>query len=157
MCTTESYLPYQWLYQGAYQPLQPVAVLPINLLNNPQSLKPQSLVSFLRRLFLFSAERPNHERSLGVSCWPDQRYASAGAKQAWVRLEKLRSKAWQKLGLDRSVLWMRSSGRLVSVPENVGRAEPSTLTSQAITQQPLPLEQNEGQGADVSPSAEPQK
>jgi hypothetical protein len=74
-----------------------------------------------------------------------------------MRLEKLRSKVWQKLGLDHNVLWMRSIRKTGQRSENVGRTERSTLTSQVITQQRLPSEQNEGPDADLSLGAEPQK
>jgi hypothetical protein len=109
MCTTESYLPYHWLYPGAYQPLQPVAVLLIDLLRNPQSKESAKSRALVERTF--SLLGPNGRvtnTSLSMSCWPDQRHVSTGAKQAWMRLEKLRLKVWQKLGLDHNVLWMRS-------------------------------------------------
>jgi len=57
-----------------------------------------------------------------VAAWPDQRYASKGAKQAWARLEKLRSKVWQKLGLDASVLWTRTIGEINRQSESVDAA-----------------------------------
>jgi hypothetical protein len=57
MCTTESYLPYWWLYPGAYQPLQPVAVLLTDLLNKPQSLEASKSRALLEKTFLFSAQK----------------------------------------------------------------------------------------------------
>ena len=124
MTTTESYLPFQWLYPGAYQPLQPVAVLLIDLLNNPQSGEALKSRVLLEKTFsLLGPEGRITNGTLSASCWPDQRYASVGAKQAWMRLEKLRSKVWQKLGLDHNVLWMRTIRKSVPQSESAGSAE----------------------------------
>ncbi|KZF22418.1 hypothetical protein L228DRAFT_201510, partial [Xylona heveae TC161] len=106
MSSTESYLPFQWLYPGAYQPLQPVAVLLIDLFHNPHSTEAQKSRRLLERTFsLLGPEGRITNGTSHVACWPEQRHASAGAKQAWMRLERLRSRVWQKLGLDSSVLW----------------------------------------------------
>lgn len=158
MCTTESYLHYHWLYPGAYQPLQPVAVLLTDLLNNPLSLEASKSRILLEKTFsLLGPEGRVTNGTLSVSCWPDQRYASAGAKQAWMRLEKLRSKVWQKLGLDHRVLWMKSIKRTGQKSESVVIQERSASTSQVATQQPPPSEQNEVSDANLSLSAEPRK
>jgi hypothetical protein len=131
MCTTISYLPFQWLYPGAYQPLQPVAVLLVDLLKEPQSLESQESRVLLEKIFslLGPGGRINNSNS-SMAKWPDQRYASKGAKQAWERLEKMRSKAWQKLGLDSSVLWMRTMGETTGQPENVDTSDLRAHTSE---------------------------
>jgi hypothetical protein len=158
MCTTKSYLPFQWLYPGAYQPLQPVAVLLIDLLNNPQSSEASKSRALLEKTFsLLGPEGRITNGTLNVTSWSDQRHASAGAKQAWMRLEKLRSKVWQKLGLDHSVLWMRTIRKTVQHSESAGTAERWTPTSQIIVQQSPPSEQDKGPDANLLLGTEPQK
>ncbi|KAH6663416.1 fungal-specific transcription factor domain-containing protein [Halenospora varia] len=158
MCTAESYLNYQWLYPGAYQPLQPVAVLLTDLWKNPQSLEASKSRALLEKTFsLLGPEGRITNGASRASCWPDQRYTSVGAKQAWMRLEKLRSKVWQKLGLDHRVLWMKSIRQTGQQSESVVTAARSASTSQVTTQQPQSSEQSEGPDANLSLSAEPQK
>ena len=142
MCTTESYLPFQWLYPGAYQPLQCVAVLLIDLLKAPLSPEASKSQALLENIFsLLGPEGRITNGTLNVASWPNQRYASAGARQAWMRLEKLRSKVWQKLGLDHSVLWARTVGKTSQQSySNTGQAGSSA--SQNSAQQPIPPEQN---------------
>lgn len=158
MSTTKSYLPYQWLYPGAYQPLQPVAVLLIDLLNNPQSEESSKSRALLEKTFsMLGPEGRITNGALGVNCWPDQRYASSGSKQAWMRLEKLRSKVWQKLGLDHNVLWMRSisaSGRQSRSP---GTPVPTAPNNQVMTRYPIPLDQFNGADTNLPMDAEAQK
>lgn len=145
MSTTESYLPYQWLYPGAYQPLQPVAVLLIDLLNNPQSEESSKSRSLLEKTFsMLGPEGRLTNGALGVTCWPDRRYASSGARQAWMRLEKLRSKVWQKLGLDHNVLWMRSINTNGSQSRSPGTPSQMPPNSQVITRFPIQLDQMNG-------------
>ena len=140
MSTTESYLPYQWLYPGAYQPLQPVAVLLIDLLNNPTSEESTKSQALLQQTFsMLGPEGRITNGVLSMNCWSDHRYASAGSKQAWMRLEKLRSKVWQKLGLDHNVLWMRSISASAGLSESPGTLEQKAPDNQAITRYPGPV------------------
>ncbi|KFY48492.1 hypothetical protein V495_01306 [Pseudogymnoascus sp. VKM F-4514 (FW-929)] len=143
MCTTETYLPFQWLYPGAYQPLQCVAVLLIDLLKAPQSLEASKSQALLEHTFsLVGPEGRITNGTLNVASWPNQRYPSAGAKQAWMRLEKLRSKVWQKLGLDHSVLWARTIGKTTQQSGSTDTARTRSSISQTTAQQPVPSEQN---------------
>jgi hypothetical protein len=144
--TTESYAPYQWLYPGAYQPLQPVAVLLIDLLNNPKSEESARSRALLEKAFsMLGPGGRMTNGSLGVNCWPDQRYASGGSKQAWMRLEKLRSKVWQKLGLDHNVLWMRSISASKAPSKSPPTPDQMQQNQQPIIRYPINLDQiNEG-------------
>jgi hypothetical protein len=137
MCTTISYLPFQWLYPGAYQPLQPVAVLLVDLLKEPHSTEAHESQVLLEKIFslLGPGGRITNTDSNPVT-WSDQRHASKGAKQSWARLEKLRSKVWQKLGLDASVLWTRTIGESTLEPKSVGASQIQVSTSD-MTEQPL--------------------
>ncbi|KFZ07010.1 hypothetical protein V501_06860 [Pseudogymnoascus sp. VKM F-4519 (FW-2642)] len=144
MCTTDSYLPFQWLYPGAYQPLQCVAVMLIDLLKAPVSPEAAKSQSLLENIFsLLGPEGRISSGTLNVSSWPNQRYASAGAKQAWMRLEKLRSKVWQKLGLDHSVLWARTIGKTSQQSYSTDTAQAGSSMGQTTAQQPLPPNQND--------------
>lgn len=146
MSTTGSYLPYQWLYPGAYQPLQPVAVLLIDLLNNPQSEESSKSRALLEKAFSMLGPRGRMTNgSLRVNCWSDLRYSSGGSRQAWTRLEKLRTKVWQKLGLDHDVLWMRSISASTTPSERLRVSEQTQQSTQPMTQYPRSLNQiNEG-------------
>jgi hypothetical protein len=94
--------------------------------------------------------------ALSVNCWPDQRYASAGAKQAWMRLEKLRSRVWQKLGLDHNVRWMRTIRK--TTPQSRSPGTPSqSSTNQVIMQQPLVLDQVNVPNTNLILETQPQK
>jgi hypothetical protein len=158
MCTTKSYLPFQWLYPGAYQPLQPVAVLLIDLLNNPQSSEASKSRALLEKTFsLLGPKGRITNGTLNVTSWSDQGHASAGAKQAWMRLEKLRSKVWQKLGLDHGVLWMRTIRKTVQHSESAGYAKRWTPNRQIIAQQSPPSERDKGLDANLPFGTEPQK
>ncbi|KAF2101036.1 hypothetical protein NA57DRAFT_10708, partial [Rhizodiscina lignyota] len=106
LCSTKSYKPFQWLYPGAYQPLQPAAVLLVDLAKEPNS--PQAAESRILLEQVFSLLGPEGRVGAGVM---KQRHFSDGAKNAWERLEKLRRKVWKKLGLDSSVLWSRTIAR----------------------------------------------
>jgi len=136
MCTTISYLPFQWLYPGAYQPLQPVAVLLVDLLKEPHSTEAHESRILLEKIFslLGPGGRITNTNS-NLVAWSDQRYASKGAKQSWARLEKLRSKVWQKLGLDSSVLWTRTIGKSTLEPESVDVSQIQVTTSDRMEQQ----------------------
>ena len=159
MSTTESYLPYQWLYPGAYQPLQPVAVLLIDLLNNPTSEESMKSRALLEETFsMLGPEGRFTNGALSVNCWPDQRYASAGAKQAWMRLEKLRSKVWQKLGLDHNVLWMRSiSANAAGQSGSHSTPTQTAPNNQVITRYPISLDQLNSADTNVPMISEAQK
>ena len=116
MCSTRYYQPFQWLYPGAYQPLQPAAVLLIDLMKEPQSEEAAQSRILLETIFSLLGPEGRVAgivQGRGMS----QRHASSGAKQAWSRLENLRKKVWKKLGLDSSVMWTRSlSDDIVNVP-----------------------------------------
>ncbi|KFY16394.1 hypothetical protein V492_01379 [Pseudogymnoascus sp. VKM F-4246] len=143
MCTTENYLPFQWLYPGAYQPLQCVTVLLIDLLNAPQSPEASKSQSLLENTFaLLGPEGRITNGTLKDSSWPNQRYSSVGAKQAWMRLEKLRLKVWQKLGLDHSVLWARTIGKTPRQSGSTGTPQAGSSVSQNFAHQPIPSGQN---------------
>lgn len=73
--------------------------------------------------------------------WPDQRHASTGSKQAWMRLEKLRSKVWQKLGLDHNVLWMRSISASAGPSRGSNTPEQTYQNEQLIPRYPVSLDQ----------------
>lgn len=158
MCTTDSYLPFQWLYPGAYQPLQCVAVLLIDLLKAPVSPEAAKSQSLLENIFsLLGPEGRISSGTLNVTSWPNQRYASAGAKQAWMRLEKLRSKVWQKLGLDHSVLWARTIGKTSQQSYSTDTAQAGSSMGQTTAQQPIPPDQNAFLNANFLFSSEQQK
>jgi hypothetical protein len=59
-----------------------------------------------------------------------------------MRLEKLRSKAWQKLGLDHSVLWARTIGKTTQQSGSTDTARTGSSIGQTTAQQPVPSEQN---------------
>lgn len=143
MCTTENYLPFQWLYPGAYQPLQCVTVLLIDLLNAPQSLEASKSQSLLENTFaLLGPEGRVTNGTLNVTSFPNQRFTSAGAKQAWMRLEKLRLKVWQKLGLDHSVLWARTIRKTPRQLRSTDATQAGSSVSQTTAHQPVPSEKN---------------
>ena len=95
--------------------------------------------------------------ALGIDFWPDYRYASGGSKQAWMRLEKLRSKVWQKLGLDHNVQWMRSISASTPQSGSHGAPDQSNSNTQTITRYPIQLDQINGANMDLSMDAEAQK
>jgi hypothetical protein len=95
--------------------------------------------------------------ALGINCWTDQRYASRGSKQAWMRLERLRSKVWQKLGLDHNVQWMRSLSASNPQPGSYGAPDQPNLNKQVIARYPVQLDQINGANMDLSMDAEAQK
>lgn len=158
MSTTESYLPYQWLYPGAYQPLQPVAVLLIDLLSNPQSDESPKSRALLEKAF--SMLGPGGHRMTNGSLpanWSEQRHASRGAKQAWMRLEKLRSKVWQKLGLDHNVLWMRSIGASTAQSKSPGTPEQAHQNKQPRTRCPISADQVSERRGNLAQDADAQR
>jgi hypothetical protein len=157
MSTTESYLPYQWLCPGAYQPLQPVAVLLIDLLNNPQSEESPRSRALLEKAFSMLGPGGRMMNGPSPTNWPDQRYASTCSKQAWMRLEKLRSKVWQKLGLDHNVLWMRSISASTGQSRRPGTPEQTYQHKQPITRYPVSLDQINERNINLPLDAEAQK
>jgi hypothetical protein len=125
MCSTRQYQPFQWLYPGAYQPLQPAAVLLIDLMKEPHSAEAAQSKTLLETIFSLLGPEG---RVAGIiqGRGMRQRHASSGARQAWSRLENLRKKVWKTLGLDSSVMWSRSFS---DEPAQVGGAENASLGS----------------------------
>jgi Fungal specific transcription factor domain len=106
MCSTKSYSPFQWLYPGAYQPLQASAVLLIDLMNEPTSEQAFESRILLERVF--SLLGPDGRVSVEASeSFAALHHRSKGANTAWARLEKLRRKVWRRLGLDSTLVWTR--------------------------------------------------
>jgi hypothetical protein len=124
MCSTRQYQPFQWLYPGAYQPLQPAAVLLIDLMKEPQSAEAAQSKTLLETIFSLLGPEG---RVAGIIQGRGMRQsqASSGARQAWSRLENLRKKVWKTLGLDSSVVWSRS---LSDEPVQGGGAENGSLS-----------------------------
>lgn len=65
LSTSPSYHPYQWLYPGSYQPLQPTAVLLVDLWEHPLSAEATVSRKLLDRTFTFLG--PNGRLSNGMS------------------------------------------------------------------------------------------
>ena len=103
MCNTPLFRPFQWLYPGTFQPLQPTAALLIDMRKNPMS--PDARESRVLLDMLFSLLGPEGR----ITTWDNgsQRYFSGTSRGAWSLLDKLRKKVWRQLGLSPSVLWSR--------------------------------------------------
>lgn len=108
MCNTQPYRPFQWLYPGSYQPLQPTAVLLIDLMRNPKSPEAKKSRALLEMIFSLLGPEGRmtvaSDRLGGVK----HRNVPSRAKEAWARLDRLRKKVWKALGLESSVMWSRS-------------------------------------------------
>jgi hypothetical protein len=97
MCTTSSYRAYHWLYPGSYQPLQPTAVLLVDLSDYPRSAEAVASRKLIDRTFslLGPYGRLTNGITMENTTWQRASPASAGARQVWDVLEKLRWKVWQ--------------------------------------------------------------
>lgn len=101
MCSTPLFRPFQWLYPGTFQPLQPTAALLIDMRKNPMSSDARESRELLEKLF--SLLGPEGRITAGES--GSQRYFSDTSRGAWSLLNKLRKKVWRQLGLDPNVVW----------------------------------------------------
>ncbi|KAI9693493.1 MAG: hypothetical protein M1820_009229 [Bogoriella megaspora] len=114
MCDNQ-YRPFHWLYPGAYQPLQSSAALLIDLLKYPITEESWKSRAVLESVFALLGSQDRIAASFETLS-PTQRSPSVGARHAWARLEKVRRKAWTKLGLDSTVQWDRRAGPTHSSP-----------------------------------------
>jgi hypothetical protein len=130
ICDTNAYGPFQWLYPGAYQPLQPVAALLQDLIKEPNSDEASESRLLIERVFAMVGPdgRVSANSMFGTLI---RLHASSGAKKSWMRLEKLRRKAWNQLGLDPNVMWTRAiqpNINATTTSENLGQSFPQDLT-----------------------------
>jgi hypothetical protein len=100
MSTTENYRPFQWLYPQSYQPLHPTAVLLIDLMKQPNSPERERSKKIIQGIFsLVGPEGRITNGSVNTEHGMSQFRPNKGASRAWGRLEKLRSRVWNHLGL----------------------------------------------------------
>jgi hypothetical protein len=168
MCTNKSYHVYHWLYPGAYQPLQPVAVLLVDLSDHPTSREAAESRALIDRTFSLLGPNGRITNRSGVeeAAWQTcQMPSSTGARQVWVVLEKLRSKVWQELGIDPSFLWNRAidpaanqSDKMSTIAAwpSVG-GDSSTQHSVSPWQQTQQQEEGVGTVCALPPNVQPEK
>ncbi|KAI9691005.1 MAG: hypothetical protein M1822_008625 [Bathelium mastoideum] len=103
MCTEPSYVAFQWVYPGNYQPLQAVAFLLMDTLKNPTSSQALTSRDLIDRVFSMLS----HDG--GVVAEQNgrlqQRSISRSGQEAWNMLLQLRRRVWRNMGVDPSVLW----------------------------------------------------
>lgn len=141
ICDTNAYGPFQWLYPGTYQPLQSVAALLQDLMREPNSDEASESRLLLERVFSMVGPdgRVSGNSMFGTMI---RLHASRGAKEAWMRLEKLRRKVWSQLGLDPNVMWTRSLQPSIEATAgaNLGRPfgpEFSDTTTNSMSNDPI--------------------
>lgn len=138
MCSSPAYRPYQWLYPGSWQPLQPTAALLIDMRKHPTSNDARESRIILD--MLFSLLGPEGRITAGEGhVNVGQRYMASSTVGAWSLLDKLRKKVWRQLGLDSSVMWSRGLSESSDDPNNVqnnsngltGATQNTTVTDDA--------------------------
>ena len=132
MCNTPLFRPFQWLYPGTFQPLQPTAALLIDMRKNPMS--PDARESRVLLDILFSLLGPEGRITTGEN--GSQRYFSGTSRGAWSLLDKLRGKVWRQLGLDPSVMRPRGLNETSEDQKVVKPTGMSSLTDEDLLQTP---------------------
>jgi len=101
MSTEERFQKFQWLYPQSYQPLHPTAVLLIDSMRKSCSSEMERSKTLIRSIFsLVGPEGRITNGSVNTEHGMSQFRQNKGAKRAWDRLEKLRVRVWNHLGLD---------------------------------------------------------
>jgi len=132
MCNTSLFRPFQWLYPGTFQPLQPTAALLIDMRKNPMSPDVRESRVLLHKLF--SLLGPEGRITTGES--GSQRSFSGTSRGAWSLLDKLRKKVWRQLGLDSSVMWSRGPSESSEDQKVVAPAGTSAPTDEYLSLTP---------------------
>ncbi|EXJ66382.1 uncharacterized protein A1O5_10534 [Cladophialophora psammophila CBS 110553] len=95
--------PFRWGWPATYGPLHAALIILVDLYERPNSVEAPRSRELIDKVFALAA--PGH----GIFGGPDgvtvQRPLREGGVEAWDMLRGLRSAAWQKAGLDPTVLW----------------------------------------------------
>jgi hypothetical protein len=91
------------MYPGNYQPLQAVAALLADMLENPSS--PETQQSRFLIDTVFSLNQREHGVVAEDNGHVQPRHLSDGDKRAWTMLRKFRHRVWKQMGIDPTVMW----------------------------------------------------
>lgn len=103
MCTEPSFAAFQWMYPGNYQPLQAVASLLTDIIDEPSSNEALISRQVIDKVFSLLNDRSGVVAEQNGHLQP--RKLSQTGKQAWTMLSHLRRRAWKSMGVDPAVLW----------------------------------------------------
>lgn len=107
LATVEEYKNFSWSWPGNHQGLHAIMILLIDLVQDPES----STAIQSRRVIdiIFALNGPQGGLVAGSGTEDDimKRPLTEGGQETWEYLRRLRSKAWQKAGLDPDVVWTR--------------------------------------------------
>jgi hypothetical protein len=104
---------FRWSWPALYGPLHAVLIILVDVYERPASVEAPRSRELVDKVFRLAAP------DLGIVGGPDgytvQRPLREGGVEAWDMLRGLRSAAWQKAGLDPSVLWTQEDQIAVGV------------------------------------------
>lgn len=104
------------MYPGNYQPLQAVAALLTDILEQPSSNEASTSRQLIDKVFSLLGD------DSGVVAEQNgrmqQRRLSQSGKQAWTMLSHLRRRAWRSMGVDPAVLWTSARSPMHSSSDN---------------------------------------
>lgn len=133
MCTTQDFHPFYWIYPGMYQPLQATAMLLADLIKCPNSTEAKRSRDLVEKIFSLLSEDGVAGRN-GIS---SQRQLSAGGKEAWSMLRKVKRQAWEKAGFDPNAF--REESKRKETPQSSSRDDFESPHSNAKMESPASL------------------
>lgn len=133
MCTNQDFHPFYWIYPGMYQPLQATAMLLADLIKCPNSSEAKRSRDLVDKIFSLLSEDGVAGRN-GIS---SQRQLSAGGKEAWSMLRKVKRQAWEKAGFDPNAF--REESKRKETPQTSSRDDFESPLSSAKMESPASL------------------
>lgn len=103
LATDPAFQPFQWAWPGMHQPMHATMILLVDLYERPNAVEAPRSRAFIDKIFSISS--PGGGIVSGEDGVTVQRPLREGGREAWDMLRRLREKAWQKAGLDPTVLW----------------------------------------------------
>ncbi|OQV05912.1 Fungal specific transcription factor domain-containing protein [Cladophialophora immunda] len=133
--------PFQWGWPATYGPLHAVLIVLVDLYERPTSVEAPRSRELIDKVFGLAAP------GTGIVGGPDgvtvQRPLREGGVEAWDMLRGLRSAAWQRAGLDPTVLWTEADQIElgIAVPLSDAQKIAQSIREDSIYDTPTPTPQ----------------
>ena len=121
LATDPAFQPFQWCWPGNHQPMHATMIMLVDLYERPESVEAPKSRAFIDKIFSLSG--PDGGIVSGEDGVTVQRPLREGGREAWDMLRRLRDKAWQRAGLDPTVLWTEEDQIQAGVARPLSEAE----------------------------------
>jgi hypothetical protein len=121
LATDPAFQPFQWSWPGNHQPMHAAMIMLVDLYVRPTSAEAPRSRALIDKIFSLSG--PDGGIVSGEDGVTVQRPLREGGREAWDMLRRLRDKAWQRAGLDPSVLWTEDDQIRAGIAKPLSEAE----------------------------------